>query len=435
MKKLLAGMVFSVFLGTQILALNIGIKLSIYRILFLIVVSLFLMMVANNDARLRFYPNKLSHSFSLFYGLWFLYSLLSLIWVENIAGWAKANVFIGIGVVSIFFIQLFMTKKRDVLTLIKAIVLGTTLHIAIGLGELVTGKYAWASEHFMTKYRPASRGFFTRIPISIYPNENDYATVLLMGSFFILMLFNNAKAVYWKVFYGLLWLSSVFLINQTDSRANVVALIIGFLAMLLVYVLPLITKRMVTYTGILGLGMVSVLLIVSSTVRGQLDFLRDLFSTSTEFGGTSNEIRVNLIRNGFRFLKESFGFGVGAGNIEYLMKHEPPYQTGGISNMHNWWMEILTSYGVFVFAAYLLIYVALILRAYNYYKTSQERFVRQTALLIIGYLAAFILSSISSANNIINEWQWLIFGVIIAFYSYCEQREINVEPQVKNLEH
>ena len=55
MKKLIYFLVFSVFLGTQIFALNIGFKLSMYRILFLLVFSLCTVMFFNNDQRLRFY--------------------------------------------------------------------------------------------------------------------------------------------------------------------------------------------------------------------------------------------------------------------------------------------------------------------------------------------------------------------------------------------
>lgn len=424
MKKLVNLMVLSVFFGTQIFAINLGFKLSLYRILFLVVGFIFSITVINNDERVRFYPNKVSSTYLLFYGWWVLYSVLSIIWVENIAGWVKANIFIGIGTVSILFIQMFIKEKKDLLTLFKSITIGIALHIVLGLSELATGRYLWATEHFMTKYRPGSQNFLTRIPISIYPNQNDYATVLLMGSFFLMILFRTSKYFYEKLLYLSLWILAVFLIYQTDSRANVLALLLGFGAMLLAYLAPLITKKGIVIGSAIGASVALLLVGISSNLRTQVWSILMLFSTDREFGGSSNEMRVNLIRNGFIFLKDTLGFGVGAGNIEHWMQNDAPYQTGGISNMHNWWMEILTAYGIITFALYLMVYLGMVLKAYKYYRNSSDFFIRQTALALIGYLIAFTMSSISSASNIINEWQWLIFGVIIAFYSYCERVEI-----------
>lgn len=427
MKRLINLMVLSVFFGTQILAINVGFKLSLYRILFLTITTLFTVMLLNNDERIRIYPRKLSSTYTLFFGCWVVYSLLSIIWAQSVTGWIKANMFIGIGVVSITFIQLFIKEKEDLMTIFKIIVLGISVHVVLGLSELLTGKYIWASEHFMTKYQPGSKGFFTRIPTSIYPNQNDYATIILMGTFFIIILFKNTKNVIKKMFYAVLWLVSVFLMNQTDSRANTLALILGLVAMFIVYLLPLLTRKIfVVFSSVLGAT--SLLLVsMSSTARSQITDILQMFNPYHEFGGTSNEMRVNLIRNGFVFLRDSFGLGVGAGNIEFLMKNDAPYQTGGISNMHNWWMEILTAYGIGIFILYIAMYVSLIRQAYMYYRRSSDTFIRQTSLAIVGFLTAFTLSSISSASNIINEWQWLIFGVIIAFYAYCE-RQVEKQP-------
>lgn len=110
MKKIIYLLVFSVFLGTKIFAIDIGFKLSLYRILFLFTLYLFVGMFINNDQRLRFYPLKLSSTYTSFYMLWLLYSLLSVVWSENIYGWIKANIFIGIGVFTILFYSSF--RKR-----------------------------------------------------------------------------------------------------------------------------------------------------------------------------------------------------------------------------------------------------------------------------------------------------------------------------------
>ncbi|QIK51210.1 O-antigen ligase family protein [Jeotgalibaca porci] len=421
MKKLVYLMILAVFFGTQILAINVGFKLSLYRVLFLTISFIFLTLVINNDERVRFYPNKISNQYTLFYCWWVVSSLLSVIWVENIGGWIRANLFITIGILSIIYIQLFIKEKKDLMSVFKIIALGTNIHILLGLTELITGRYQWASQHFMTKYRPGSNGFFSRIPISIYPNENDYATMLLMGSFFILLLFKLSDKLYKKAFLLLSWLLAIFLMNQTSSRANVLALLMGLGVMFMAYIAPIISRRFVqVVTGITG-GAVIALLIGMPAMRSKVSALLYLFSPEKEFAGTSNEIRINLLRNGLTFVRETFGFGVGAGNVEYWMANKAAYQTGGMTNMHNWWMEIITAYGLITFILYLFVYFGMILKSYHYYRYSNDYFVRQVSLINLGYLVAFTMSSISSATNIVNEWQWLVFGIMLAFYSYCER--------------
>ena len=71
MKKLVSFMVAAVFLGTQILALDVGLmKLSMYRVsLILLIVALFIGFV-RNDQQIKFYTNHISFQYVIFYGIW-----------------------------------------------------------------------------------------------------------------------------------------------------------------------------------------------------------------------------------------------------------------------------------------------------------------------------------------------------------------------------
>lgn len=434
MKKLIYFLVFSVFLGTQIFALNIGFKLSMYRILFLLVFSLCIVMFFNNDQRLRFYSGKLSSSYASFYLFWLFYSLISVAWSQSITGWLKANIFIGIGVFTILFIHLFMKEKKDILNLFKSLAAGVSLHVILGLFEILTGRYIWANDYFMTKYRPQYASVLNRYPISIYANHNDYATVLLMGSFIFIFMIRHTKKITIKSWYFIMLLSSIFLINQTESRANLLALYIGISVMGIVYFSSIIRKKWLI-SGTIGVIVLSLFgIIASSNLREKILSVIYMIKGNVVYDGSSNMTRMNLIKNGFYFLRETFGFGVGAGNIEHVMQSNPPYQIGTIIHMHNWWMEILTGYGIIIFALYLIVYFSMMRRAYTYYRHSRDSFIRKASLSIIGYLSAFVLSSISSATNIINEWQWIVFGVIIAFFAYCESQHVRKKVYLKNKE-
>ena len=129
----------------------------------------------------------------------------------------------------------------------------------------------------------------------------------------------------------------------------------------------------------------------------------------------SDLTRLNLIKNGFIFLFETCGFGTGAGNIDYWMANYGVYYTGTIENIHNWWMEILTGYGIVIFIMYIVFYVKLFLSAYKKFKTSEDKVDISISLGIMCCMAGYIVGSISSSSNISSEWLWVFWGIAIAY--------------------
>ena len=137
----------------------------------------------------------------------------------------------------------------------------------------------------------------------------------------------------------------------------------------------------------------------------------------------SDAVRMNLIRNGLVFLKETFGFGVGTGNADYWMQTEPVYYVRGFTNMHNWWVEILTNYGILLFVLYILFYCYLFYSLYRKYKESENMQRKRMCLLFMAFMGAFLVGSISSSSNWGKEWLWVLWALIIAFQGEEENSE------------
>ncbi len=82
---------------------------------------------------------------------------------------------------------------------------------------------------------------------------------------------------------------------------------------------------------------------------------------------------------------KTFGFGVGIGNVEYWMENFRVYETFGILNVHNWWVEILVNFGIFIFVRYVLFYSSLVRSIYRIYRfkvnTFREKIVCESLLL------------------------------------------------------
>ena len=422
MKKLVYFMVASVFLGAQILAVDIGIaKLSLYRIS--IALSVFFLLIAfiRNDRTIKIYPNDIATKYVSFFGVWLAYSILSVMWATSLSGWVKGNYFIGIGFLAILLIHLFIHTKADLLTLFKIVAGASLLHNVIGWTEILTGNYRFADLAKLDKYGTFTTQPGSRIPISIFANQNDYATLILASMFFVYLLLKVEKDYKRKSFYFVLLISSMYLIIRTDSRANLLALFLGVAFMVALKLKDLLSKRQIIGIATFGFLVVVVGLLFVPAFQ-QLGYkVASLLLDTTNEQGDSNNTRLNLIYNGFVFLAQTFGFGVGSGNIEYWMENNAYFNISTKYNMHNWWMEILTGYGILIFIGYVILFILILNQLARVYQNSSDAFIKQTAFVLFGYLGAFILSSISSASNLIIEWQWVIFGIIIAFCGYANK--------------
>jgi len=137
----------------------------------------------------------------------------------------------------------------------------------------------------------------------------------------------------------------------------------------------------------------------------------------TEYALGSIGVRLNLIKNSLIFLVNSFGFGVGAGNVEYYMANFPVYETGSVLNVHNWWAEILVDYGIFIFVGYALLYLGLFIKLYRTYGKigNSEKMICEA--LLVG-LVTFFFASISSSSIMAIGAQWIFFAFALGFLNY-----------------
>jgi len=418
MKKLVYLMVASVFLAAGIFGLDIKImQLSIYRALLLLILLLFIIENIKNNSKidLSFRDNK--RIFIKFYFFWFIYSVFSIGWVVDYYSWFKAIFFIGSGFFCIIILSNYINNKKDFIKIFTILLFMIVMHNAIGWYELITGVYKFTDLSRIDKYNQFSWNAAARIPVSMFNNPNDYATLLVFGVFIAYINFENTKSSFIKLLAGVTITSSVLLIFKSNSRANMLGLIIG--------VIVLIYMKYFKRSRIRTLLMFVALPVFSVTFFKKLEPLYMVLSNKLQFNfsdsGGSDVIRLNLIKNGLLFLKETAGFGVGAGNIEHWMATKKLYYVGKITNMHNWWMEILVGYGIIVFILYLLVYIRMAKNLYSTVLKANDKFVRTVSLGLLCIMASFIISSLSSSSNITSEWLWLFWGIVIAFIGYIEE--------------
>lgn len=377
--------------------------LSIFRIVLLLAVYFTCILFIQRPDRFNKLTRKKS-SFSYgFMTFWLIYAMYSIIWSFDSISWLKAVTFIFIGYICIIIIGICLNAK-DILISMNIMGSMIFLHNVIGWFEVLTRKY-----YFLTleNYK-----FYTviedRIPISMMGGPNEFALLMLLGIFisYICIKINHLKMV--KLFFVFTMASSIILLFLTGSRGNIIGFFVGMCCF--VY-LKLKNKKGCKAFCMIIFPIAMILIFYITPIEGVLKKVLEFnFSVMN-----SEVIRVNLLRNGIKFIFETFGFGTGAGNIEYWMKNKAVYNIGNITNIHNWWGEIGVGYGIVVFVLYIKFFIKLFQDLMKIYKKSKDDNVRSVSMGLLCCMSGFVIGSMSSSSNLSSEWLWVFWAVAIAF--------------------
>ena len=408
LKKFVYISLFFLF-GTNSTSLTIGIRVPIFTILLLIfifgIVGKVLLDLKNKNWQnlKENYVGKGNRYYILVMGAWLAYAGISVFWQRDYGNWRIAMNYLIIGCFCAFVFPLFLRTTRDILNAYRVMGLLLLIHNIIGWFEFITRIYLFPSAS-------DAAGWAGR-PVSIFYNTNNFAVFLVFGIFILFVNYSDYEGKLAKRGCLLLALSSICLILLTRSRGALLTLAFGiaifvgtlYFAKIKEKVMSLLRRKRSRIIMLIGMG---VLLVVTVVVVHQMFFAGER--------AVSGMARLNLIRNGFMFLPITFGFGVGAGNIEHWMDNYWGFRTYGMTNMHNWWMEILTAYGILIFILYLIFYVKLgksTVEKYVKIKTVNIRAIHLANLCILG---GFVIASTIPSSMMPAIWFWALVGILIA---------------------
>jgi teichuronic acid biosynthesis protein TuaE len=404
--------IISAFFGPAILSYSIGpFSLFPFRILFPIMALVFLYLYFKDSV---FTWNRIHTKKVLMLLLfWIVYAFLSLLWVKSISQGIMDLIFLSMGIGIIFFIVFLSTRKKHFQYLY--IIWISSFVVILGIGII---------NHVLKIHLPISRIYsanpiYSYIPTSVFVNENDFASFISLSVFFILSGILYYKNTMVRVAGILLILVSVYMLEVTSSRANILAVLIG-LGFWFLLLTKTKLKIKLLFWSTFGAGIVSVLFFdkVESLFNAVFQLVSSLVVTSGS-DETSTDIRINLLKNSMIFLQNTFGFGVGTGNSDVYMKNFAEYPTGNIINVHNWWIEILVNYGVVIFTLYCLFYFYLLKELYVINRDIPEQsLLKLFSVALLLAMVVFPLSSVSPSSQIALNYFWVLYGFVIAFINY-----------------
>lgn len=312
--------------------------------------------------------------------IWLLISIFSYIWVKDYNGWLKGCAVLFIALSYSISIHLSIENRKFQKTIINIIIFSAALHNVVGWFEKITRIYLFNKNELMIMQAKMHNN-----PLSFFDNTNDFAFFLMF--IFVIIYYINMK----KYIKTPLMISTFFLIIFTDSRAMYISLCISIITILYLKIKNIKLK----FIFISFVFITSIFFIFYMYKMNLLLFDSD---------NISNNVRMNAIKNGFEFLKMSNYKGIGVGNLPYYFRNYSIYPVYGHIQMHNWWMEILTSYGIIFFIYYIIFYIKKIVTSLKLNRTKTIQFV-------ITWLIAFVFSSISSSTIFPRIWVWIVMAI------------------------
>ena len=345
----------------------------------------------------------------IFMFVWLGYGIISIVWAKSFSGWSHAIYFLGIGCVCAFMFTIAELKMEDFVFLLKnfAVIIG--LQNLLGWYEVITHNYLFALEERQAIMR-SSESYY---PITTFTNQNDFALFLLFSICMLVVLLLLCKTLCGKLVVGVIICSSFVLLVLTDSRGALLALLFGISVLGLLKIE--FKNRMLIICCISIVILLGSILMFHSFWKELLTFILNPDRVLGDTRVSSDSVRWNLLRNGFVFLFMSKGLGIGAGNTEYWMANYAQYPVRTFTNMHNWWMENLTNYGVLIFILYVIFYVILIYHLYSKMKYASQKKVRIFSMGCLLFMIIYIIGCMSSSSNFTKEWLWLSWAMVIAF--------------------
>lgn len=273
------------------------------------------------------------HNLLAFCIIWAVYPLLQFIWVKNVDYWNSFYRSLFINILIIVLILLYINTWDDWKTISKAFIILHLFSLAVGYWEIYTGR------HIVQLEGTRNLLYYAYRPISFYGNGNDNAVILFFGLCNLLIfLFSHKTKIFHKILLALLSIATISQIIIIDARGATYSLVL-----LLVFILYFqVRLRLDKNNKMIGklFGIATIVLIFVAIIwiflAHPIEYYLSMFSGEGNY--MSDLGRVDILSKSFIAFLNTLGFGLGPGQSIVV---------SGI-NLHNFYLEILFEYGIFV---------------------------------------------------------------------------------------
>jgi len=297
-------------------------------------------------------------------------------------------------------------------TQIGALMLYGLAVVGVGLWEIHTGHHLG----------PSRVGPLSHIPTGFYYDQNSLGVAIALILPYILLL--GGLWPDWPVYSlsALLAVLLAYILYKTGSRGGEIALLLDLGTLALVG--PLSWRRLLRW--LLG-SLIGALILVIGILHtlpptAHLPFALEKLSHLTHLvphphtGPSSVTIRLALYRSGWHaFITHPWGLGPRGAEryYAYWVHHKSPWNTYGVIDAHNMWLEIAMDFGVVGFLLYAGFY-GWLLQGLMRLRPTGNRELEYFRAASLSSLVGFIVGSLSPSSVMIGfHIMWVIYGIAL----------------------
>lgn len=376
--------------------------------------------------------------------IWIVYGVLTLIFspYSNISIGFKEIMALILGLLSVS-IAIYLCYNNKFNILILAIKIAMTILLLIGIVEIFTGMHLSTSILRDPEYIERINQLYVNKDIleyinynatGIFYNQNDYcACISIFCPVFLFNKGNNSLKA--SISYSLIGITFLILLID-DAWICIISLFIGIFTYLVIS-----RAQIRTYAIILSMililrrfGEKIIGFIISVLYRCfeneifnhliMMSNIESAVSAQVENAGNNQGSMFYRMNTYIESIKEMFvhskGLGLGGGSYSnYFMPIAE--QRHMMSNPHSLWVEILTQYGLIIFALFIVILSFLLIRLFKVYKTTKKI----EYVLIISLGICFAFASFAPSSFLQNSYYWIIIGLGFGMINCKDYKPLN----------
>lgn len=370
--------------------------------------------------------NGYSFKYILFLLIWYCYIVMSYFWSESFSLYLQFTI---IYTIMLSFTIVIICNNQNISQLelsFDALGLIFIMVVAIGLLEafkvirLPNSPYA---RDFTGIYKEETIGFLKSVPTVFFGNPNDLGTYLSLSISFLFSFIAFESNTKRKGKLIAILSASIVVLIFTYSRANIVAICIAYLSYLLItdkkrFRNILISMIIITVIIVIGMFFQDKLPLQFKSITNIFKILRNLKNKSDN----SINTRVFIVEQTLMVSKKNV-LGLGAGNMRHYLG---TVAGSNITDPHNWWMELLSEFGLFIFIFYLTFYAYLVLKLLLIAKDKTiNNELRKYAAGSFIALNTLIISATSPSSIVYFIPHWILMGISISVISIYGKEKRN----------
>jgi teichuronic acid biosynthesis protein TuaE len=406
-------LVVAAALGSYLLPLTLfGVNFYAFRVLTLVLV-LFATPLTSPST---WWFNLLARRSMIILVLWWLYATLATFWAwsPEMAPVLRSIVALTFGIaVVLVLLNLKVASEQNLAFLRRGWVMAYVAAGLVALWELTTGNHLPS-----TQFERFPEYFSGGVAQSTFGNPNNYGAFIVLAAPFLLWSIQETRGL-WRGVYLALCATVPVLLVTAASRFSMVAFLLQFAVFLSL-------ARRNKLLSVLMVGIYALAVVYAGHYFLQTDFpLATKFEALAESRpGSSADFRLALSLNGLRCVYFSGGLGVGPGGFPACIDSDYAiYQSGTIVDSHNWWVELLTEYGVFGFAAFVSVLgwiVVIALR--NRRRLPRRDRGSRVARVVIVALAGYAFAAMAHSSYLDQPVHWMFIASLISLGVYLQAR-------------